>query len=185
MNKINNEFVKKMNEKDLNKLENDIQLVRRIKILEMFIEEATIDFILEYYPNFLVQISLNSLKRAANFYFNIQNFDYNNLIKWAPIFLDYDRSKILMSYLKKENLNPKEIADFLSGNITVEIATSDKIQRLVCDEKEQNLIKDSEFLNTSIQISSIINENKTKNEGFNNLIDINISKYGPILRRLT
>lgn len=169
-------------ENKINNLETNSNIITRKEIMKLFLEEKTIDFILNNYPNFLEKIDIENIQKTAKFYLDNTEIDSNFLMKWMPVFLDIDRTKLIISYLKKENFKIEEITCYLGNDINKVINNTNKLKKM--DEKI-SIINDESYKKINLDVINSINKSRVNNEGFNNLIDNNIKKYEPLLRRLT
>lgn len=181
MFRLDNDFFSNLTDDDIIVLERKIQLEKRIRVLNNFLTEGTIKFILDNYPVFLDKISLNSIKRSSNFYMQMGDFDYNSLLKWYPIFLDYDRAKVLLSCLKSDDLGVREIIEYLGKSVEKDILVAD----VISNSGSIKIMNDDEFVQENYKIIKEIDNDRTNNEGFNNFIDNNINKYSRVLGRLS
>ena len=150
----------------------------RINVLKEFLDDNTIDFIIDNNDDFINKIPINSLLKSANYFTSIDNFDYKNLVKWFPIVLDYDRFNIIIDYLKSENIPEDEIVEYIEKSINKDFELADKLYENKYKEMTNT------YLKTADDLKPFINKSKVNNETFNNLLNNNIEKYDNLLRRL-
>ena len=138
-------------------------------------------FILRNNPNFLNKISIDSLSKSSKFYQSLKDFDYVSLIKWLPIFLDFDKAIVLMSYFAGKKMDDEKIVKILENSILRDLELADVIYEN--NKIDYNILND-DYIKHLAKIKIQLDKSKVSNETFNNLIDNNIKKYNNLLRKL-
>lgn len=177
---MNDNKLYEYNNISLKDLEN-IKLQKRIIILKEFLDDETIFFILRNNPNFLNKISIESLSKSSKFYQSLKDFDYASLIKWLPIFLDFDKAVILMSYFTDKKTDDEKIVRILESSILRDFELADVIYEN--NKIDYNILNDN-YIKHLVNLKIQLDKSKVSNETFNNLIDNNIKKYSNLLRKL-